>query len=293
MQPQTRPSPSHNARSFADFYRSSAYSQFPQEHRAHLWSGFRAFVVDQKAHDFTDLASSDWVLGLPLRAACPTRFDYGEGWQQRQRGRGDFLLVPPGTEVRYEIAGPTRLLVLTWAGGILTDLDDELFADEEAALRPLIGRYFKNNVVEAVCRSIWIEMARTDDASRLFLDSALSHLAGSLLRCAARHREKSIHRRIEVRRVLAYIDDNLERELSLKELSAMAGLSLFHFAREFQAQVGDPPYRFIQKRRTARCLQLMQRKDLSPEEIARRSGFSSVRTMRGLLRRHAAQQDAS
>lgn len=293
MQSHARYSPTHNALSFADFYKSSAYAQFPQEHRSHLWSGFRAFVVNQQAHDFTDLPSSDWVLGLPLRAACPTRFDYGDGWKQRKRDRGDFLLVPPGTEVRYEIAGPTRLLVLTWAGGTLTNLDDELFADEAAALGPLVGRYFKCNGVEAVCRSIWVEMARTDDASRLFLDSALSQLAGSLLRCAARHREKSTHRRIEVRRVVAHIEDNLEKELSLKDLAAMAGLSLFHFAREFQAQVGDPPYRFIQKRRTERCLQLMQRKDLSPEEIARRSGFTSVRTMRGLLRRHASAQDAT
>eukprot|EP01036_Dinobryon_divergens_P060525 gene60525-80715_t len=131
-------SPGRPRRSFADFYRSSAYSQFPQEHRTHLWSQFHGFVVDQQPHDFTDIASTDWVLGLPLKASCPTRFDYGEGWKQRPRSRGDFLLVPPGTEVRYEIAGPTRLLVLTWSGGLLTDLDDELFAHEEAALRPLI-----------------------------------------------------------------------------------------------------------------------------------------------------------
>ncbi|AMJ59645.1 hypothetical protein AXW83_04400 [Bosea sp. PAMC 26642] len=280
-------SPGRPRRSFADFYRSSGYSQFPQEHRTHVWSQLHGFVVSQQPHDFTDIASTDWVLGLPLKAACPTRFNYGDGWKQRPRSRGDFLLVPPGTEVRYEIAGPTRLMVLTWSGGLLTDLDDELFANEEAALRPLIGHYFKNNVLEAACRSLWIELARTDDASRLFLDSAVTHLAGSLLRCAARHRERSTYRRIEVRRVLAYIEDNLETDLSLTELSALAGLSLFHFAREFQAQVGVSPYRFIQQRRTQRCLRLMETKDLPIEEIARRSGFASIRSMRGQIRRHA------
>lgn len=277
-------------RSFAEFYRSSAYSQFPQEHRSHAWSGFKAFIVDQKPHDFTDIASSDWVLGLPLRASCPTRFDYGDGWRQRQRGRGDFLLVPPGTEVRYEITGPTRLLVLTWAAGMLTDLDAELFADEENALRPLIGRYFKNNVVESVCRALWAEMARSDAASRLLLDSASSQLAGSLLRCVARQTEKTTHRRIEVRRVLAYIEGSLERDLSLKELSLVAGLSLFHFAREFQAQMGDSPYRFIQKRRAERSWRLMGRKDMTADEVARKSGFSSVRSMRAMMRRHAPGQ---
>lgn len=277
-------------RSFAEFYRSSAYARFPQEHRSHPWSGFKAFVVDQKPHDFTDVASSDWVLGLPLRAACPTRFDYGDGWRQRKRGRGDFLLVPPGTEVRYEIAGPTRLLVLTWAGGMLTDLDDELFGDEEAALRPLIGCYFKNNVVEAVCRTLWIEMARHDAASRLFLDSAMSQLAGSLLRCAARQTEKTTYRRVEIRRVLAYIEGNLERDLSLKELSAVAGLSLFHFVREFHAQIGESPYRFVQRRRAERSLRLLARKDMPAEEIARQSGFSSLRAMRSHMRRHGRGQ---
>lgn len=292
MQSQIIAGPGSGHRSFADFYKSSAYSQFPQEHRSHPKSCFSAFVVDQKAHDFTDIASSDWVLGLPLRAACPTRFNYGDGWRQQQRNRGDFLLVPPGTEVRYEIAGPTRLLVLTWASGVMTDLDAELFADEKAALGPLIGRYFKNNSIEYVCRAIWIEMVRSDDASRLFLDSALSQLGGTLLRCAAKQTEKVAHRRIEIRRVLGFIEENLTRDLSLKDLSDVAGLSLFHFAREFHSQVGDSPYRFLQKKRAERALSLMARKELSGEDVARQSGFASVRAMRAGISRHGAQWGA-
>lgn len=289
MEPKTNDGPSCGAGSFADFYRSSAYARFPQQHRSHPQSGFRAFVVDQTAHDFTDIACSDWVLGLPLKAACPTRFDYGEGWRRQPRGKGDFLLVPPGTEVRYEIAGPTRLLVLTWPGGAMSEIDEGLFRDEQAALRPLIGRYFRNNVVEATCRAIWLEMARSDEASRLLLESGLAQLAGGLFRCAAARAEKAAHRRIEVRRALSFIEDNFQRDLSLKDLAAVAGLSLFHFVREFHLQVGETPYRYIQKRRVERALLLMRQHDLTREEAARLAGFSSARAMRIMVRRHAAE----
>ncbi len=73
----------------------------------------------------------------------------------------------------------------------------------------------------------------------------------------------------------------------------MAGLSLFHFVREFHAQMGDSPYRFIQKRRAERSLRLMERKDMPADEIARQSGFSSVRAMRAMMRRHGPAQGGS
>ena len=45
-----------------------------------------------------------------------------------------------------------------------------------------------------------------------------------------------------------YIEDHLKTEITAKELSDMAGYSLFHFYRVFQKTVGMPVMQFIVRR---------------------------------------------
>ncbi|ROM72642.1 AraC family transcriptional regulator [Pseudomonas brassicacearum] len=53
--------------------------------------------------------------------------------------------------------------------------------------------------------------------------------------------------------VLAYIDDNLEGDLSVKMLSRVANFSAFHFHRQFTAFVGVPVSRYVQLMRLRRA----------------------------------------
>jgi len=52
-----------------------------------------------------------------------------------------------------------------------------------------------------------------------------------------------------VRRVAQYIQDNLQRELRLAELSAVVHMSPYHFARLFKRSTGVPPHRFLVRHR--------------------------------------------
>lgn len=278
----------HRSRNFATFYQTSSYAQFPQEHRFDAISGLRCFIVDQQPHNFTDAACPDWVLGLPLQAGCPTRFDFGDGWQRARRGRGDCLLVPPHTQVRYEVSGPTRLLVVTWPEGSLAALHPEIFEDEQARLGGMVSRYFKNVAVESICRAIWLELARNDPASRLLLDTALAQLAAALMRCESRQREGNRVSRAELRRSIAFIEDNLTADLSLAEVAAASGLSVFHFSRLFRSEIGRSPYRFIQDRRLALANSLIAKGNKSLEEVASAAGFGNVRRMREARRKQIA-----
>jgi len=272
--------------SFADFYRTSAYSRFPQEHRTHAGGALRAFTVDQQAHDFADEPTEDWVLGLPLRANCPARFDIGDGWRGQQRSRGDFLLIPPRTHVRYEIAGPTRLLVLTWPAAALQELDELLFEPSRERLAGLCARFFRSSNLEATVRAIWQELGRDDGAAQLLLSCALAQVAAGLLRAVSAQERRSNAPRNEIRRAIEFIERNFAHDLSLGDIAAVSGLSLFHFTREFQAVVGNPPYRYLLQCRARAALEMFNRNGRLPSaEVAARTGFSSVRTMQAAIRR--------
>jgi len=53
----------------------------------------------------------------------------------------------------------------------------------------------------------------------------------------------------KVRRVIAFIENNLQQELRLEELAAVTHMSPYHFARLFKRATGVSPHRFVVHRR--------------------------------------------
>lgn len=276
--------------SFAEFYRTGPHSAFPQEHRQNAARDIQLFIVDQEPHDLTDAAFQGWILGLPLRASCLTKFDFGNGWHQARRGRGDALLVPPNTQVKYSISGPTRLLVVTWTKSAWSAIAHDVFDDPEA-LSPLFERYFQNTQLEVLCKSIWSEMARNDDPSMLMLSSAAAQLAGTLLRCANSPALSKKSRRADIRRAIAFIQDNLTHDISLTEIAAASGLSAFHFSREFRIQTGFSPINYVQYKRLELAETLIRQTSYQLDEIASRSGFVTARRLRDAMKRKSSNSN--
>lgn len=67
-----------------------------------------------------------------------------------------------------------------------------------------------------------------------------------------------------MRRVLDYVDRNLERDLSLAELSAVAASSIYHFHRQFTATFGLPVNRYVQLARMRRLPTVWHVKETKP-----------------------------
>jgi len=88
-----------------------------------------------------------------------------------------------------------------------------------------------------------------------------------------------------LRRVTAYIEDNLRRALRLAELSAVVHMSPYHFARLFRRSTGRPPHRFVLHRRIERARTLLATEELSIGEIARAVGFRTPSHFTTVFRR--------
>src|SRR5881409_2822372 len=76
-----------------------------------------------------------------------------------------------------------------------------------------------------------------------------------------------------LRRVTQYIQENLQRELRLAELSALVHMSPYHFARLFKRSTGVPPHRFLIRRRIDEARALLAAQTVPIAEIARSVGF--------------------
>jgi len=86
--------------------------------------------------------------------------------------------------------------------------------------------------------------------------------------------------------VLAYIDANLEGDLSVKTLSQVAHFSTYHFHRQFSAFVGVPVARYVQLMRLRRAARrLAGQAEYSVLEAALDAGFDSPEAFSRAFRR--------
>jgi AraC-like DNA-binding protein len=86
-------------------------------------------------------------------------------------------------------------------------------------------------------------------------------------------------------RVLQRIDEELDSNLSLKDLASLAGLSIPHFCRAFRQSTGFPPYALIIHRRIERAKALLRHSQMTITEVALVCGFSGSSHFSNIFRR--------
>jgi AraC family transcriptional regulator len=89
----------------------------------------------------------------------------------------------------------------------------------------------------------------------------------------------------QLRRVVAYIEENLDKPLRNTELATVARLSPFHFNVAFRKSVGDSPHEYIIRRRMERAQGLMLSTDASLSDIAATCGLADQAHFTRLFRR--------
>jgi AraC family transcriptional regulator len=82
-----------------------------------------------------------------------------------------------------------------------------------------------------------------------------------------------------------FINDSLDRDLSLTEIARAAGLSPSRFARAFKATTGKAVHEYVDELRVEKAKPLLTSGELTPEEVARRVGFGSARRFAAVFRR--------
>lgn len=126
------------------------------------------------------------------------------------------------------------------------------------------------------------ELQMETSAGRLLAETLASSLAARLVQC---HLDPSFGQpRLaperggldsgRLRRVLDHIEANLEGDLRIEQLAAVACLSRFHFSRAFKAAVGRSPHQYVSARRLELAKMLLVRDDRPLADIALALDFS-------------------
>jgi len=88
-------------------------------------------------------------------------------------------------------------------------------------------------------------------------------------------------------RVRDYIEHNLGEAISLEDLARVAGISRFHFARQFRAGTGESPMGYLVRTRVERAKALLCDSQTRVADISAELGFADqshfTRTFRRLV----------
>lgn len=150
---------------------------------------------------------------------------------------------------------------------------------EPAKLLSMVG--IQGELERQLAGAIAAEMEHPGLYGRLYVASLVNALLILLVRNHSEHRilPHSAQARgglapWQLRRVIDYLQQNLDDDVSLSQLAALVGLSQSHFSRVFRASTGLPPHQYQLTARVEHAKQLLLRGTLRLDEIAVACGFS-------------------
>ncbi|GAA3156557.1 AraC family transcriptional regulator [Nonomuraea salmonea] len=101
------------------------------------------------------------------------------------------------------------------------------------------------------------------------------------------HAQPPVPRGSQLEPVLAWIEDNLARDVTLADMARRGGLSERTFSRRFREQTGTTPLQWLLRARVRRAQFLLETTDHGVERIAVQAGFGSATAFRERFKRVA------
>lgn len=203
--------------------------------------------------------------------------------QQTAAASGTLWLCPEGlAEDSISITGELPdILHVYLPRTVFADLGRE---DGYPDLSPESLQYkagFSDPLVQQLAMAIASEMESPSIGGKVFVESAALTLAARLAQShATLHRSpadptSAVHGldKSRLRRVVDFIEAHLEANLSINDLADIACLSPFHFSRAFKLATGQPPYRYLARKRIEHAKALLSGSDIPIAEVSRRCQF--------------------
>jgi AraC family transcriptional regulator len=204
---------------------------------------------------------------------------------RRVSGRGaagHLSILPPDAPTRWVFNEPGDV-ALVFLNRELFDQAIGAGAERDPAFVEVVPRFvIRDLVLERIAHRLLKAIAEPD-ASRLLTEEIAQDLASHLILA---HSNVQLSRPSErtyamapgkLKRAQEFIVANLNADMSLKDIAAAAGMSLFHFAKSFKDTTGRSPHQFLTQCRLLHARSLLHDATLSIGQIAKAVGLSHGR----------------
>src|SRR5215831_7171793 len=259
--------------------------QMLQTSTARRWSNLLAERWTHAAGELPPLTPRDTEVAVLLNGQSVVD-RIGSGMRQVTHGRpGTVWLCPSGIKEEFiNVETPIQECLHIFLPG--QPFDETVLRDLDIDPKRVELRYeavAQDGFIGQVAGQILHELDHESSCGRLLMEALGLALAAHLvhkysavdlrqpkLRCA----DKPLEAR-RLKRVLEFIGQNLDADLTVTQLAQVACMSAAHFARSFRLATGSPPHEFVSQERLERAKIRLLKGDVQIGEIAFAAGFSS------------------
>lgn len=193
---------------------------------------------------------------------------------------GDVVLVPASIEHETTLHPGLHATVVELSHQALAEIDD---------IAPLCERIFERATVVdgSTLAPLLLEMEREAAQDCAGKDAVLGALQDALMVRMFRFAQgNAAHHGLDarIRAARDWIHSHVEADVTVEELASIAGMSRFHFSREFRRTLGCSPYNYVLRVRAEHAAKLLGN-GASVTEAAFSSGFSDLGRFRSAFRK--------
>lgn len=246
--------------------------------REAAWNGVRLQHFRFREGELPEHSHRSHLITFSVGGGCNGEIRTASGFRARAQNASSVCVIPSGLPFTAQLEGESEQLAIYLEPSLVLRA-----ADDERAPRRTVevveACALSDPVVRNVGMALLGELESDAPGGRLYGESLANVLAIHVLRnySVSGGAQGSFTGGLSGRRlqkVTAFIADNYEGDLSLAELAGVAGISAFHFAREFKRATGTTPHQYLIKFRVERAKALLTDSEMPLVEVGSRSGFS-------------------
>ena len=245
--------------------------------RKAAWDGIRLEHIRLNSGELPKHRHQEHTILISLTDGCRAELATSNGGMRGTQSRGNICVLPSGLEHQATLEGQSEHLALYLDPTVIRR------ATADAALPDnfeIVERYTRHDpVISNVGMALLGELESQGLSGRLYAESLSNVLAVHLLRYYTNEKVPAprFHGGLsgqKLRQVTDFIAENYANDIKLPELAHVAGMSSFHFAREFKRTTGTTPHQYLIKFRVERAKAFLSNDELPLIEVGLRSGFS-------------------
>lgn len=222
-------------------------------------------------------------IGKPVNASCRC-----DGQRHiRVQSHGDIDIVPAGLDGEWEDDGDCSILRLWLDPALLRRTAEEL--DIDPARMALAPRFqHRDTRIEHIALALETQLDPDVRSDRLVAESLAKALAVQVIGSQLQPAKLPAGQRLspgQKRRLIEFMEEHLDQDLSLAQLAAVAGIGVSHLKVLFRRSFGMPVHQSVIRRRVERAKALIVSGDLPLSQVALAAGFAHQSHMAQMMRR--------
>lgn len=188
------------------------------------------------------------------------------------------VVVPAGRPARWRWRGRITSLHVFLEPGVVERTAAEAFGiDPAKVVVPAVDAAYLPPL-RAAMLAVGDELTSSAAGGGIVSEALANLLAVHLVRYAVTPRvpkgKDGRLPRTRLNKVVEFVETHLDADLTLARMAAVAGLSVYHFARQFRTATGETAHDYVVRRRVERARELLRAGKIPLAEVAAVAGFA-------------------